>query len=295
MRPDAHTLVAAYAVDALDEQERADVREHVEQCDTCQEDLRSFRETVAVMAAAGAEAPPARMRDAVLARARATPQLPPLTAPSTATAGAAAAPAGPVPDPSVDPEPAVAGAPGPYLVGTDGRVPRSRRAVGGGAGTGAARSGRTLFGLAASVLTVGALGAGAFAVVQSDRLGDVREQQAAVQRVLSADDVVSVSAVPQLTDGVQGDDEVVVLASASEDSALLLPSGLPEAPEGSTWQAWTLTGERAVSAGTFDVASGEAVALQASVAGADAVAVSLEPAGGSQAPSTEPVLVMPLA
>jgi anti-sigma-K factor RskA len=144
------------------------------------------------------------------------------------------------------------------------------------------------------VLTVAALGAGAFAVVQSDRLGDARQEQAAVQRVLSAEDVVSLSGVPQLADGVQGD-EVVVFASASEGAALLLPAGLPAAPEGSTWQAWTVTGDRAVSAGTFDAASGDAVTLQASVAGADAVAVSLEPEGGSESPSTEPVLVLPLA
>ena len=136
--------------------------------------------------------------------------------------------------------------------------------------------------------------AGAFGVVQSERLDDVREQQAAVQRVLAADDVVSLSGVPALPDGVRGD-EVTVLASSSQDAALLLPGGLPEAPEGSTWQAWTVTGDQAVSAGTFDAASPEAVALEASVAGADAVAVSLEPAGGSPAPSTDPVLVLPLA
>lgn len=274
MRPDAHTLVAAYAVDALDEEERTEVREHLDQCETCRDDLRSFRETVAVMASAGAEAPPARMRETVLARARATPQLPPVTA-AVATGGPVAA----VPD----------------RASAAGRLPRSRQAEDGSSRPEtAARSGRALFGLAASVLTVAALGAGAFGVVQSDRLGDAREQQAAVQRVLAADDVVSLSAVPQLADGVQGD-EVMVLASASEEAVLLFPAGLPAAPEGSTWQAWTVTGGRAVSAGTFDASSGQAVALQASVAGADAVAVTLEPEGGSDSPSTDPVLVMSLA
>ena len=61
MRPDAHTLVAAYAVHALDEGERADVSEHLEQCDTCRDDLRSFRETATVLAAATAEALPDRV------------------------------------------------------------------------------------------------------------------------------------------------------------------------------------------------------------------------------------------
>ncbi len=293
MRPDAHTLVAAYAVDALDEGERADVREHLGQCETCQEDLRSYRETAAVLASAEALAPPARMRAAVLARARTTPQLPPLTAEEPAPGDLAAVRPAPQPVGPPDATDALEGGPGPAVVGPDDLLARrDRRAALAGSGS-RAWSGRTLFGLAASALTVAALGAGAFGVVQSDRLGDVRAQQAAVQRVLSADDVVTLSAVPQLPDGVQGD-EVVVLASASQDAALLLPAGLPVAPEGSTWQAWTVTGDRAVSAGTFDVSSGEAVALQASVAGADAVAVSLEPEGGSDAPSTDPVLVMPL-
>ena len=256
MRPDAHTLVAAYAVHAVDERERADVVAHLDECDTCRDDLRVFRETATVLATAAAEAPPARMRAAVLARARTTPQLPPVTGERGGAVVAA---------------------------GAASSVPRSGTTT------------RTLFGLAASVVTVVALGAGGFALVQSDRLGDAQQQQAAVQRVLSADDVVTLSGVPQLPDGLQGDDEVVVLASASRGAAILLPAGLPKAPEGSTWQAWTVTGGRATSAGTFDVASREAVALQASVAGADAVAVTLEPAGGSRSPSTDPVLVLPLA
>lgn len=265
MRPDAHTLVAAYAVHALDEGERADVVEHLGQCDTCRDDLRSFRETATVLAAATAEAPPARMRAAVLARARTTPQLPPLRGERPGTDDAVA------------------------VATTGGVLPRR-----GAGGVRARTPSRTLFALAASMLTVVALGAGASAVVQSERLGESQRQQAAVQRVLSADDVVTLAAVPQLAEGVQGD-EVVVLASASQGAALLLPAGLPAAPEGSTWQAWTVTGDRATSAGTFDVTSGEAVALEASVAGADAVAVSLEPAGGSESPTTDPVLVLPLA
>jgi anti-sigma-K factor RskA len=270
MRPDAHTLVAAYAADALEESERADVEAHLEECEVCREDLRGYRETLAALAATTAEAPPARMREAVLARVRTTPQLPPTTPPVQA--------------------------------GPDGARPeRAGPGVGGAGGsddpaaTGTTRDrSRTLFALAASVLTVLALAAGAWGVTTSDRLADVRAQQAAVQRVLSADDVVSLSGTPQLAGGVQGD-EVVVLASASADAALLLPAGLPVAPEGSTWQAWTVTPDGARSAGVFDVRGGEAVALQGGLEGAQAVAVSLEPRGGSEAPTTDPVLVVPLA
>jgi len=282
VRPDAHTLVAAYSAHALEDPERADVREHLLECDVCRDDLRAFRETLTTLASASAEAPPTRMRDAVLARARSTPQLPPLPpgpparvqAPTEQGAAQVAAPAGSV----AEADPASGGAPGPR---------RQARA--------AQRAGvsRTVFALAASTLTVVALGAGAWGVRSADQLSDVRAQQGTVQQVLSAEDVRSLSGRTQLGDGVQGD-EVVVLASSSADAALLLPAGLPVAPEGSTWQVWTLTGEQATSVGLFDAAGGDAVALAGGVSGVDAVAVSLEPEGGSDAPTTDPVLVVPL-
>lgn len=282
MRPDAHTLVAAYAVDALEDGERDDVETHLEQCEVCREDLRDYRDTAAALAAATAEAPPARMREQVLARARATAQLPPV-------AGE------PVGDPALAPAPAPSGQPPAGSSPVTGRRPSRRdtdRAAA-GARPRSAASGRTLFALAASALTVVALGAGVWGVTTSSELADVRAQQAVVQQVLAADDVVSVSARPQLAGGVQGD-EVVVLASDAADAALLLPAGLPAAPEGSTWQAWAVTGSDAVSAGVFDVRDGQAVALRSGVSGVDAVAVSLEPAGGSTAPTSDPVLVVPL-
>lgn len=267
MRPDAHTLVAAYAADALEQAERADVEAHLAECDVCRDDLRGFREALAALAHATAEAPPARMREAVMARVRNTAQLPPLARPEGGVQAADVA------------------APEVQVVAVDELGSRGRRPLAG--------SGRALFALAASVLTVVALGAGVWGVSTAGTLSDVRAQQAAVQRVLAADDVVSLSGTPQLADGVVAD-EVVVLASRSEDAALLLPAGLPRAPEGSTWQAWTVTADGARSAGVFDVAGGEAVALSGSLADADAVAVSLEPRGGSEAPTSDPVLVVPL-
>ncbi len=115
-----------------------------------------------------------------------------------------------------------------------------------------------------------------------------------MQRVLGADDVITVRGDVTLPDGSVGD-EVVVLASAGSDSAVLLAEGLPAAPEGSTWQAWTLSGDDVRPAGVFDASEQTTVALSGGVDDADAVAVSLEPAGGSPSPTTTPVVVLPLA
>lgn len=267
MRPDAHTLLAAYAADSVDAAERADVEAHLAECDGCRADLREHRETLAQLASAVAEAPPARLRDAVLSRLDSTAQLPPLVpAPDDGTERGPAHGARPA---VTDPEPA----PG-----------RRRRPT----------LSRALFGLAATVLAATALGGMLWGWESREELAEVRAEQAAVQEVLQAPDLVTARADVTLPDGSVGD-EVVVLASPASDVAVLLTAGLPEAPEGSTWQAWTLSGDSVRPADAFDAADGTTVALHGGLADADAVAVSLEPAGGSQQPTTAPVVVLPLA
>ncbi|TQS45590.1 anti-sigma factor [Cryptosporangium phraense] len=67
-------LNGAYALDAVDDVERAAVERHLRTCEACAEEVAEFREAAARL---GAEAvPPAGMRDRVLASARATRQLP---------------------------------------------------------------------------------------------------------------------------------------------------------------------------------------------------------------------------
>ncbi len=84
----AHTLLAAYVLDAVDRDERAAVDAHLAECADCRADAAALRETVADLAEADAEAPPRAMRDAVLGRVAQTPQLPPTVsqAPSSAPA-----------------------------------------------------------------------------------------------------------------------------------------------------------------------------------------------------------------
>ena len=253
MRPDAHTLLAAYAADSVDAAERADVEAHLAECSGCRDDLRDHREALAQLASAVAEAPPARLRDTVLGRLGSTAQRPPLV---------------PEPEPEREPDPEPA---------------RFRNA----------RS-RALFGLAATVLAATTVGASLWGLDATSDLSTVRANQAAVQEVLQAPDLVTARAEVTLPDGSVGD-EVVVHASAASDVAVLLTAGLPAAPEGSTWQAWTLSGDAVRPSDAFDASGGAPVALHGGLADADAVAVSLEPAGGSEQPTTTPVVVLPLA
>jgi anti-sigma factor RsiW len=65
-----HELTAAYALDALDPQERLSYEEHLGTCAPCQEELASFWETTGALAyAAAGPAPSPGLRDRILAEA----------------------------------------------------------------------------------------------------------------------------------------------------------------------------------------------------------------------------------
>ncbi|HEX4473193.1 MAG TPA: anti-sigma factor [Nocardioides sp.] len=65
---DIHALSGAYAVDALDQTERAQFEKHLGVCAACRSEVQSFRETAAIMAVTEAEeTPPASLRATVLA------------------------------------------------------------------------------------------------------------------------------------------------------------------------------------------------------------------------------------
>jgi anti-sigma-K factor RskA len=64
---DIHALSGAYALDALDDDERAGFEEHLAVCPECRAEVASFRETSALLSETEAEAPPASLRDGVLA------------------------------------------------------------------------------------------------------------------------------------------------------------------------------------------------------------------------------------
>jgi hypothetical protein len=64
---DVHALVGAYAVDAVDDVERAAFERHLAECEDCRLELASLREAAATLAAVEPVEPPARMREQVLA------------------------------------------------------------------------------------------------------------------------------------------------------------------------------------------------------------------------------------
>jgi anti-sigma-K factor RskA len=74
---DIHALSGAYAVDALDDDEREQFEQHLAACPECRAEVRSFSETAALIAEPEAESPPPSLRDSVLSGIASTRPLPP--------------------------------------------------------------------------------------------------------------------------------------------------------------------------------------------------------------------------
>ena len=64
---DIHKLTGAYAMDALDELERARFEQHLATCEDCRAEVAELRETAALLSETVAVTPPASLRDSVLA------------------------------------------------------------------------------------------------------------------------------------------------------------------------------------------------------------------------------------
>jgi anti-sigma-K factor RskA len=75
---DIHQLAAAYALDAVDERERAEFEAHYPTCPLCRPEVAGFRETLSQVAAATAVPPPDSLKATVMSEIGTTRQLSPL-------------------------------------------------------------------------------------------------------------------------------------------------------------------------------------------------------------------------
>jgi Anti-sigma-K factor rskA len=83
---DSHALSGAYAVDALDDIERAQFERHLRDCDICASEVESLRDASALLAETTAVAPSAELRARVLAEIATVRPLPPVTTVAEPTA-----------------------------------------------------------------------------------------------------------------------------------------------------------------------------------------------------------------
>ncbi|HEY1626914.1 MAG TPA: anti-sigma factor [Streptosporangiaceae bacterium] len=78
-RKEPHTLAGAYAMDALEPQDRARFEHHLTRCDACSQEVSELREATARLALATSVSPPSALKEQVIAAARSTRQHAPVT------------------------------------------------------------------------------------------------------------------------------------------------------------------------------------------------------------------------
>ncbi|MGW2282116.1 anti-sigma factor [Streptomyces sp. NPDC001770] len=262
---DPHDASGAYALHALPEDERLAFERHLAECESCREEVAGLQATAALLGVAAAVTPPVALRDEVLRKVAATPQ--------EKRVGPRRSPAPPRQAP-------VAWQPAPAAPAADGRAHAPSRNL-------------PRLALAACVAAVLALGVATWQYREAEdaRTGarQARERQDEVARVLTAPDV-------QLeTQGLRGGGTATVAVSRSENAATLAVHDLPRLPAGNVYEAWFIEGGKPVPAGLLSRDPGRRLTfLDGPVDDATAVALSVEPAGGSEQPTTVPLGAVPL-
>ncbi len=253
---DLHLDTGAMALGALPDDESEAVQAHLQTCESCTAELAGFRETVAMLAAVSAEVPPTSLRRAVMARIAVTPQLPPLMVPPVsqperpADLTAPAAPAGAPAEPPADLP--------------DNVVPLRRWYRRPGA-------------LVAAAVAALVLGAGAvFGINQANQSNEVAQ---------TPEQCVAQAADKQTTSPVDGQGSVVYAPSCA--AVTIDVTGLPDLPDDQTYQLWALAGEQPRSLDVLpDASAGQPqLVTKSTQPGENAVAITVEPAGGSATPT----------
>jgi anti-sigma factor RsiW len=246
---DIHALAGAYALDAVDDLERAAFDRHLASCESCRGEIDEFRETAARLADSTWSVPPPRLRADVLAAIARTRQLPAVAPARPRSAGSGWRRWG------LGVAAAVVLALG---VGTTVYVVEEQRIQDQRQATAAA--------------------AQQASAAQQQAVAAAR-QSARVRQILAAPDLVV------RTGPILGGGKVTVASSVSLNAGVLL-MGADAAPTGGrVYELWTIRGQTPSKAAVLTVGQTNAVQVVEGLPGSAAVGVTAEPAGGSTTPT----------
>ncbi len=261
MTTSIHALSGAYVVDALDDDERAGFEAHLPGCRDCQVEVAELRRAASELTHEVAEEPPAALRASVLSAISAVRPLPPETssrplAPVTALRQEAPAPADDAPGSG------------------DGVVVPLRRKR------------RRLANIAVAAAIMGVVGVGAVTEPWASDPSTPSQNLSTADRVLSADDAEEVT--QRFPDG----SSATVTRSVSEGRAVLSTKEMASPPDGKAFEMWLRIDGRMAPAGLMTKGGDQTFVLTGDGAAATAVGITVEPEGGSSAPTSDPIAMM---
>ena len=277
--PEFAELAAGHSLGALSAEDERRYRDalaaHPEWTTIAEDDA----DTAALLAeGASPVAPPPALRDALLARIAVTAQLP----------GLAGAPAGPPEEASAPASEPVPAAVVDGAAASESEGVRSASPAGGeGASRRPHRPRRLMFALAACLVLILGLGVGAAVVIP---------QLLRPAAVVALDRIESAPDAAQKTVSLPSGGHATAHWSASIGTAVLVSDGLAPLDGKQTYELWFVRGDGPVSAGVFAAEPGTTTAqLSGSMRAGDAIAVTVEQAGGSPTgkPTSQPILVIP--
>lgn len=283
MTEDLHALAYAYAIGALTDAEAQEFEQHLAECSSCTSGVFEAREVAAALSSLVPAEPPARLRATVLAEIAQTPQQ---ALPSMPTA----------PSFTVVKQSSPDGRPGRHLGSVAEEQPREVAPV---TRLRQRRWTATLL-AAASVLAAVGFGGWAYEASREDDTNQVatdpaqqlaQEQRDELTDLLAADDVRTVSGRFPQTDNTG-----TVVVSEKRQQAMFVASGLPALPDDEVYEAWTIDGD-ATPAGTFTSDGTRAITTLSDpqqALSADAFAITIEPAGGSEQPTSDAIFTVVL-
>lgn len=153
--------------------------------------------------------------------------------------------------------------------------------------------------LAAAVAAAAALGGvAAWQHGQADQAREraARAESAARTAAAQLTEILTASDATVHTAGLPDGASVGIIVAESENKAAFTAQALPALPGGQVYELWYAYGTDDLRpAGLVSGAGGEAIRLMDGWVGdAVAVGISVEPAGGSRQPTTEPLAVVPI-
>ncbi|MEO3867780.1 anti-sigma factor [Nonomuraea sp. B12E4] len=298
MNEELHTLAGAYAVHALPYAEWVLFEEHLLGCPRCGAEVRRLRETAARLAEAVAEPPPGRLRQRLLsaaherrrpdAPARPYDDSPTIWRPRQERTPEAVPPDAPTMSlPGLRPgqgEGDTAGRPPGQAYRMAPRIPVTPE--GGQVVPLRPRRTKLLAGLAAAAAAA-AVVLGVLALDTRRELDIVNARNGEMLAVLAAPDAETMR--QPVTSGGTG----TVVISRSRGRMVFASSDLPELPRGQGYELWLMGpgGPRAAGMLTRDEDGLTTPMLVTAVPDDDQVALTVEPARGSEKPTSPPILL----